>query len=320
MDQTRQALSTKEIEARRMNARKSTGPRTPEGKRRSALNALKYGTHARPQSLAETMLDLGEDPREFEHFLAGLVTALDPADAVERMLVEDIATLAWKKRRLDRIQQGLQLRNLELLELERHRQALEVGRDSPDVSQAEVLKIGLRRSKKSPAKFGEILSYLDMLTEAVGKNDFSRDADPLFTALYGEEPTLRGAEIINLYHRFQNPDEDHDETEGTDDPQEEQALLAGLKLALQEETRDVAEEYALYLQEHVHVSPALRNATLAPSNPEWRAMIRHEYTLDRLVERKLKLLIQIQNARKAREQAAGDCNEEKKNSFFQKRS
>ena len=37
-----------------------------------------------------------------------------PADAVERMLVEDVAMLAWKKRRLNRAQDGLQLRNLEV--------------------------------------------------------------------------------------------------------------------------------------------------------------------------------------------------------------
>jgi hypothetical protein len=306
MHQTRHALSPREIEARRLNARKSTGPRTPAGKRRAALNALKYGTYTTRQSLAETLLDLGEDPREFERFMADMMVALEPAGGVERMLAEDIVMLAWKKRRLDRAQVGLQLRNLELLELERHRQALEVGRDSADVSQAEVIKIGLRRSSKSPAKFGEILSYLDMLIKAVEKNDFSQDADPIFTALYGEEPTLRGAQIINLYHRFQNPDDENKDAADIPDPKENRALAAGLKLALHEETRDVAEEYALHLQEHVHVSPALRNATLAPSNPEWRAMIRHEYTLDRLIERKLKLLMRMQDARQARELASGN--------------
>ncbi len=297
------ALNPREVTARRRNSRKSTGPRSAAGKRRSSLNALKYGTCSGRHSLAEVLQELGEDPREFQRFVAGLLASLDPADGVERMLVEDIATLGWKKRRLDRIQQGLQLRNLELLELERHRQALEVGRESPDLSQAEILKTGLRRAKKSPAKFGEVLSYLDLLAKAVENNDFSQDAEPIFAALYGEQPTLRGAEITALYERFQQP---HEATE------ENRALQARLKLALQEETRDVAEEYALYLQEYVHVSPALRNATLAPTNPEWRSIIRHEYTLDRLIERKLKLLMQVQKARRARENDA----HEKKEFFF----
>ncbi len=126
------------------------------------------------------------------------------------------------------------------------------------------------------------------------------------------KPTLRGAEITALYERFQQP---HEATE------ENRALQARLKLALQEETRDVAEEYALYLQEYVHVSPALRNATLAPTNPEWRSIIRHEYTLDRLIERKLKLLMQVQKARRARERAArareNDAHEKKEFFFTQ---
>ncbi|MCL5005520.1 MAG: hypothetical protein M1404_03215 [Acidobacteria bacterium] len=321
MHHARHPLSPRQIRARRLNARKSTGPRTAAGKRRAALNALKYGTHTGPQSLPEMLYELGESPQEYQSFLADLLAALAPSNAVERMLAEDIATLAWKKKRLDRAMTGLQLRNLELLHLKRHREVLQVGRDTADVSQAEVIKNGLRRSSPSPAKFGEILSYLDLLTEAVEKNDFSQDANPIFAALYGEEPTLRGAQIIHLYHRFQEAQQGDEDAEESADPKVERGLLAALKLAVHEEARDVAEEYALYLQEHVHVSPALRAATLAPTNPEWRAMIRQEYTLDRLIERKLKLLMRMQRARQAPRQANKTHNAnyaKKKNSFLRK--
>ncbi len=43
-------LSSKEIEARRRNAQKSTGPRSPAGKRRVAQNARKNGLYTRAQS------------------------------------------------------------------------------------------------------------------------------------------------------------------------------------------------------------------------------------------------------------------------------
>lgn len=293
-------LSDMELSARRRNALKSTGPRTAAGKRRVSRNALKYGLYSQSWSDAEKMFDLGEDPREFEAFVTELIAALEPADAVERMLAQDVATLAWKKRRLDRAQAGLQLHNLELLELERHRQALQLGRDTPDLLQAEVLKVGLRRASKSPANFGEILSHLDLLSHAVEEEDFSEDAGPIFTGLYGESPTLRGAQIIHLYERFQS----EDEPATPEEREENQALRACLKIALLEEKRDVIEEYALYMQENVNVSPALRDATLAPTNPGWQTLIRHEYTLDRLIERKLRLLAERQKARRRQEAAA----------------
>ncbi len=308
-------LTPSQLESRRKNAQKSTGPRTASGKRRAALNALKYGGYATRQTMEQSMVLLGEDPREFHAFRDSLIAARQPADAVERMLVEDIAMLAWKKRRLDRAQEGLQLRNLEILELDRHRQALEVGRETADISQEEVLKSGLRRASRSPAKFGEILSHLETLTALVNRQDFSQDIDPVITVLYGESPTLRGAQISNSFRQLR------EEGTGTE---EARALAASLKVALEEETRDVVEEYTLYLQEHVHVSPALRDSALAPVHPEWTAVVRHEYAIDRLIERKLKLLTQIQRARQIRERAAQAAEERakkiKKNSFLKKRT
>jgi len=287
-------LTPSQLESNRKNAQKSTGPRTEAGKRRVALNALKYGCYTGPHTMEQSMLLLGEDPHEFKAFRDSLIESRQPADAIERMLVEDVAMLAWKKRRLNRAQQGLQLRNLEMLELDRHRQVLEVGRESADVSQEEVLKSGLRRVPKSPARFGEILSQLDTLAALVKRQDFSQDIEPVIAMLYGETPTLRGAQIANIYEKL---GEEGVETE------EQRALAASLKIAIEEETRDVMEEYTLFLQEHVHVSPALRDSALAPIHPQWISIVRQEYTLDRLIERKLKLLTQIQANRKLEELA-----------------
>jgi hypothetical protein len=295
VEKTSGKLTPRELESRRENAQKSTGPRSEAGKRRASLNALKYGRYTGPHTMEQSMLLLGEDPLEFHAFRDSLIASRQPADAVEQMLVEDIAMLAWKKRRLNRAQQGLQLRNLEVLELDRHRQALEVGRESADISQEEVLKSGLRRAPRSPARFGEILSHLETLTALVARQDFSQDIDSVITMLYGETPTLRGAQIANSYRQL---GETGVKTE------EQRALAASLKIALEEETRDVMEEYTLFLQEHVHVSPALRDSALAPVHPEWTAIVRHEYTLERLIERKLKLLTEIQANRKLEELAA----------------
>jgi hypothetical protein len=49
--------SLRRLEANRENARRSTGPRTEEGKRRSRRNAVRHGL------TAETVIEVLEDPR-----------------------------------------------------------------------------------------------------------------------------------------------------------------------------------------------------------------------------------------------------------------
>ncbi len=297
MENAQDHLTPRQLESRRKNARKSTGPRTAAGKRRVSLNALKYGGYTGPNTMEQSMVLLGETPQEFHAFRLQHIASRRPADAIEQMLVDDIAMLAWKKRRINRAQQGLQLRKLEMLELARHRQALEVGRETADISQDEVLKSGLRRAAPSPSRFGEILSNLEVLKAFVARQDFSQDISAAITMLYGEIPTLRGAQIA---HSFEDLGEHGVESE------EQRALESALKIAIEEEIRDVVEEYVLFLQEHVHISPALRDSTLAPVHPEWTAIVRHEYTLDRLIERKIRLLDQIQSARRLEILAAAE--------------
>jgi len=43
--------SIRQIEANRLNAKKSTGPRTTEGKSRSRMNALKSGIDAQAETI-----------------------------------------------------------------------------------------------------------------------------------------------------------------------------------------------------------------------------------------------------------------------------
>jgi len=285
---SRKPLTPEAIAARRKNAQKSTGPRTEAGKRRASLNALKHGSHAR--SLWGSMKALGEEPQELRRLLADLLASHRPANPSEIMLVEDLAALRWQRRRCQRAQAGQLARRIELLEQERHRRALELSRDTYYATQAEVLKTGLRRSKDSPAKFRELLAQLDLLLERVDKRDFSQDARTFLQGIYGDEPTLRGAQIINLFV---------DLLEAPEDAPFNEDSLAALRMALLEESRDVTEEYQCYLQEEVEISPALRNACLAPAENEWRLMIRQENAIDRQIERKIRLLLQLQKANKA---------------------
>ncbi len=90
--------SDAQIVANRLNARKSTGPRTVEGKAVVAQNAVRHGLLGRQAVIR------GEDPGEFEFYREQMLGELAPAGAVESMLAERAVGLAWRLRRAERIQ------------------------------------------------------------------------------------------------------------------------------------------------------------------------------------------------------------------------
>ncbi|UCD49751.1 MAG: hypothetical protein JSW27_19735 [Phycisphaerales bacterium] len=90
--------SEAQVRANRLNARKSTGPRTAEGKATVAQNAVKHGLRA------EQMVIKGEDPGEFESYREQMLGELAPDGALESMLAERAVGLAWRLRRAERLQ------------------------------------------------------------------------------------------------------------------------------------------------------------------------------------------------------------------------
>jgi hypothetical protein len=93
--------SAAQVLGNRSNARKSTGPRTPEGKAAASQNAVKHGL------LAEQVVIQGEDPEEFDLYRAGMLAELAPVGAVEAMLAERAVSLAWRLRRAERLQSAV---------------------------------------------------------------------------------------------------------------------------------------------------------------------------------------------------------------------
>lgn len=93
--------SERKLEANRSNAQQSTGPKTPEGKAVSSLNALKLGLFARDCVLPD------EARRDFNEFLAALREEHQPATPEEDFLVQAVAAAHWRLHRLIRMETGL---------------------------------------------------------------------------------------------------------------------------------------------------------------------------------------------------------------------
>ena len=91
----------KQIEANRANARKSTGPKTAEGKDASSRNAIRHG-------LTSTRTLVGnEDRSEYQQLRDKLYAGYAPANPQEEVLVDRLVSAAWRTLRTRQMEQTL---------------------------------------------------------------------------------------------------------------------------------------------------------------------------------------------------------------------
>lgn len=95
MSLSNKSASERKANANRENARRSTGPRTPEGKQRSKFNATRHGLTGQVNVRTE------EDRKARDAHSAGFFQALRPVGAVEENLVQTIADKQWQIHRGD---------------------------------------------------------------------------------------------------------------------------------------------------------------------------------------------------------------------------
>jgi hypothetical protein len=86
--------SDKQLAANRANAQKSTGPKTPAGKRSSSRNALRHGL------FAKAILIDGESPEVFKQLLTALEKEFRPETPTEIAMVDNLAAAQWRRVRL----------------------------------------------------------------------------------------------------------------------------------------------------------------------------------------------------------------------------
>jgi hypothetical protein len=85
----------KQIQANRRNARKSTGPTSPQGKAAVRLNALRHGLRAKALVLP------GENLHDFGRLCDDFEAEWQPRTRTEQALVEQMVAAQWKLRRIE---------------------------------------------------------------------------------------------------------------------------------------------------------------------------------------------------------------------------
>jgi hypothetical protein len=100
-------LSPARAAASRKNGARSRGPKTPEGKARSAQNALKHGMRAQ-----KCVVLPGERASAFEAFEAALLQELAPEGALQAVLAQRVVAASWRLARTERLEAELFAQNV----------------------------------------------------------------------------------------------------------------------------------------------------------------------------------------------------------------
>lgn len=93
--------SLRQLEANRLNAQRSTGPKSLVGKERSRRNAVRHGL------CAETVIHRFEEADEFQAFAEALARDFPTRNFLERELLGRLIAILWRLRRSARIETSL---------------------------------------------------------------------------------------------------------------------------------------------------------------------------------------------------------------------
>ncbi len=93
--------SPAQVLANRENAQHSTGPRTPEGKRTSAFNALRHGITSQLALLPT------EDAAAYEALCAKFKSELNPRTALEQTMAQTVCDNRWRIERTHRAESAV---------------------------------------------------------------------------------------------------------------------------------------------------------------------------------------------------------------------
>ena len=264
-----QRISPKKLEANRRNSKRSTGPRTADGKNRSKRNAVKHGLTAKEVLI--TAGDGKENKREFDQLLAGFRDYFRPIGLPQELLVDEIAICFWKKKRAHRFENGA---------IRDHADTVRWGLESD--LESETQRAG--DLMQSSVGLDYLLDGLERAKEEIRRGDLS-----------GELRTFLAKHFkFSIPRAYVNVTETHDEVSAEKDGVlllteigEEQAALRTLKKRVQE-------------NEALRFDADRRRAAL-PESAAVDKLLRYGAANDKQLTRLLEQLAQLQ----ARDKAAG---------------
>jgi hypothetical protein len=268
-------------------ARKVTGPRTKLGKQRSRYNALKHGI------FSKVLLLDGESETEYQSLVAGLRAARQPRGALEESLVENLAVLMWRKRRLLEAERAeiAKAREFEVLDwavssLSQRDEVIHKALDMED-------RIGgMLHEWSNPFVLAECISLLKGLREDLEQNGFDPRHEKILGKIYGP---VGGFLCAYLELSQEARSASANSVDGTNSVYEEKRAEA-LKLLAAEIKERRTQQVDLFAIAK-HRIEYIKQAASVPSQEVLERLLRYEASLSREVDRTLRQLERLQRMR-----------------------
>lgn len=265
-------VSARQLAVNRANAQKSTGPRTPEGKERSKMNAFKYCS-VRLLGAAEYKT-VRMIPGEAEKLFQRLMEPYEPVPPMLALHFQDLARLHLELEAWERIRDAYLEHRGQQTELEKHRRLEETERDLPSFTPEAR---ALYHLPDSPGKFRAIADNLMLIDNQFRRRKIDSDTDVLLRFVYGPDfksDHQHGQEICVLWQRLISGKRRATKNE-----------IKRLRVLVQVERAQAELDYQLRLNEK-SMTPCACMAGLEASTLEEQRMNRHGQALREAIDRK----------------------------------
>ena len=263
------------------------GPKTPAGKARSKMNAVKHGLRAK------TVVLTGESEHEFNGLASKLESEFQPRTEIERFCVQKILLAMWKSRRRERA---------ETAELTCQQNCVEWDEEKKELENAEALAMnppagGLITQTGNQLVLEACMCELETLHDAVADRGFARIEDnKRLKRIYGDQEHLFRS-LYKIYDVLWNHSINRSERRETPETPttSEKHFLQSIKNEIQTLKRRQKSENMIR-SERSRLSEVTRTL---PSPENLELYVRYGGNLDREIGRYISLLQTLQDRRKS---------------------
>jgi len=272
--------------------RRATGPRTLAGKERSKQNAHKHGIFSK-------VILLKDEPRsQFDSLLRGLQEDLQSEGTLEEVLVEKLATLLWRHRRLMIAETAEIRKNMEFVESDQRNQERETGDRLWGMS-AFLGGRGMIGNTCNRHVLECCLQGLAILRKSIEEVGFRPDQDaPILRKLYGERDVRRlrtyRYDSYETLRQIAETSEEEPKRKGYPSPAEcRQTVIEEIDKEIRHINHDQKARASIETA-RTQLEIVCRNV---PDGPGLDRLLRYEASLERSFDRTLSQLERLQRMR-----------------------